>query len=141
MLCDHAEAVEGKLFINGAGINLLYVTAQPPHIVTFSIGAIVQVPYTATNQAHTITVKLLDEDGNEVIAWTPDGPGDQGPVKIEGTFNVGRPPVLTPGEAQALPFAFNLQGLPLASLGLYSAVIELDHMEVRRLPFRLLVPS
>jgi len=140
MLCDHAEAAESKLFINGGAINLLWVAPQPPHVVTFAVAAVVQVPYNATNQAHTITVRLLDEDGNPVVPWVPEGVPDQpAPIQIEVTFNVGRPPVLTPGEAQALPFAFNLQGLPLSRLGLYSAVVELDGAEVRRLPFRLLV--
>lgn len=142
LLCDHAEAAEGKLFINGAGINVLWVQPQPPHTVSFSVGAIVHVPYTATNQAHVITVTVFDEDGQPVVPWVPDGaPDSPPPVKIEGQFNVGRPPMLPVGESQTLPFAFNLQGVPLPGLGMFSVTIDLDGTEMRRLPFRLMVPQ
>src|SRR4051812_26271979 len=107
MLCDHAEAHQGKLFINGAGINLVFVSPQPPHVVSLYLAAVVQVPYTQTNQMHTLTVKLLDEDGNPVIPWTPEGVIESAPpVQMDAQFNVGRPPILPPGEAQTVPLAF-----------------------------------
>ena len=140
MLCDHAEAADGKLFINGAGINVLWTNPQPPHPVTFSVGVIVQVPYTATNQVHTITVSLFDEDGQPVVPWMPDGaPERSRAITIEGQFNIGRPPILPAGEAQTLRFAFNIQGVALPALGMYSVTIDLDGSKLRRLPFRLMV--
>ena len=139
MLCDHAEVAEGKLFVNGAAINLLWVGAEPPHVVGFSVAVIVQVPYTETNQVHTINLRLVDEDGHPTAPWAPPGAPESPPVEMRGEFNVGRPPVLPPGEAQTVPFAFNLQGLRLGRLGIYSVRVEVDDVAVRQLPFRLVV--
>ena len=140
MLCDHAEALEGKLFINGAAINLLFVGPQPPHVVAFSVAAVVQVPYNATNEPHTIVVRVLDEDGRPVLPWVPDGAPPPSPVEMQTTFTVGRPPILPPGEAQTVPVAFNLQSLPLGHVGAYAVAIEVDGEPVRQLPFRLMTP-
>lgn len=136
MLCDHAEATNGKLFINGAGINVFWVAPEPPHRITASVAMVVHVPYTATNQPHSVGVHLMDEDGNAVVPWTPDGVEARGPVKLDGNFNVGRPPNLTPGEAQTVPLALGFQ-VPFAQLGRYSFKVEIDGAEVRQLPFRL----
>lgn len=141
MLCDHAEVADGKLFMNGAAINLLWVGAQPPHVVNFGVAVVVHVPYTETNQPHRIRVRIVDEDGEPVVPWTLEGGPPAGPVEIAGEFNVGRPPVLAPGESQALPFAFQLAALPMPRLGLHSVVLEIDGVEARRLPFRVLVPD
>lgn len=138
MLCDHAEAAENKLFINGAAINLLFVEPQPPHVVNFAVAVVIQVPYNETNVTHQLTISLVNEDGEPVVPWTPDGSlAVQGPVEITGDFNVGRPPGLPPGETQAVPFAFQLQ-LPMPGLGSYSVIAQINGVEARRLPFRVL---
>jgi hypothetical protein len=139
MLCDHAETAEGKLFINGAAITMLWVAPTPPHVIHLGVAAVVHVPYTETNQPHQIRVTIVDEDGDPVVPWAPEGTASPGAVEIRGDFNVGRPPTLSPGESQALPFAFQLSGLPMPRIGLYSVVVEIDGVESRRLPFRVLV--
>jgi hypothetical protein len=139
MLCDHAETAEGKLFINGAAISLLWVAPQPPHVINLGVAAVVHVPYTDTNQPHQIRVTL--EDGDPVVPWSPEGSPSPDAVEITGDFNVGRPPTLSPGESQALPFAFQMTGLPMPRLGLHSVVVEIDGVERRRLSFRVLVQN
>jgi hypothetical protein len=141
MLCDHAEAVEGKLFINGAAINLLFVGPEPPYLVAFSVAAVIQVPYTATNEPHTVVVRLVDEDGRPVVPWAPEGAPAPVPVELQSSFTLGRPPILPPGEAQTVPVAFSLQGLPLTRLGAYAVVVEIDGEPTRQLPFRVLTPT
>ena len=119
-LCDHAEVAEGKLFANGAGINICLVSMQPPHVVNLFLAAVVHVPYTATNQAHQLTVSIVDEDGQGMVPWVPEGAGSPGPVVLETEFTVGRPPTLQPGESQPVPVAFGFQGMPVPALGSYS---------------------
>lgn len=135
LLCDHAEAMNGKLFISGAAINIFWTPPQPPHGINAALAMVVHVPYTATNQPHHFAFTLVDDDGNEASSWSPEGQ-DAGPVKIEGDFNVGRPPNLSPGESQTMPIAVKFQVL-LANLGRYSFRVDLDGSEVRRIPFKV----
>jgi hypothetical protein len=136
-LCDHAEAAEGKLFVNGAAINLYWAQPQPPHLVTVYVAAVVQVPYTATNQPHTVTVRLMDPDENAVRPWAPEGVmDDPGPIEVSTSFNVGRPPTLPIGDSQVFPLAFGFQ-FALNSLGLYHFAVEIDGTVMRNLPIRV----
>ena len=41
LLCDFAEAVNGKLYVMGGGWNVLFAPGQP---VTMSVAAVVAVP-------------------------------------------------------------------------------------------------
>lgn len=136
MLCDHAEAVNGKLFINGGGINVFRVSSGPPHTISTALAVVIHVPWAATNRAHQLTVALLDEDGSEVAPWVPDGASPRPPVRVESQFNVGRPAQLRAGAAQSVPLAINFQ-LGLRSLGGYVFVVSIDGDEVKRLPFRV----
>lgn len=136
-LCDHAEAAEGKLFINGAAINILWAASpQPPYNVNVAVAAVAQVPWTATNQAHSFSVHIEDEDNNVVRPWVPDGEPMPDEVRLQTGFNVGRPPNLPVGEAQTVPFAFGFN-IPVGKLGVYAFVITVDGTEMKRLPIRL----
>ena len=73
LLCDHAESAEGKLFINGGGVNMIYVQPQPPYVISIFVAVVVHVPYTDTNVDHTVAVRLMDEDSNPVSPWAPEG--------------------------------------------------------------------
>jgi hypothetical protein len=139
LLCDHAESAEGKLFVNGGGVNLIYVQPQPPFVISIFVAVVVHVPYTATNHEHTVAVRLLDEDSHPISPWAPEGAPPQPPVETVTTFNVGRPPGLPPGETQTLPLAFGLQGLPLSRLGTYVFAIEVDGSVETQLTARVLV--
>ncbi len=140
LLCDHAEAVNGKLFINGAGINVFWVAAKPPHSIRATIAMVIHVPYTATNQPHVVTVDLVDEDGNPVVPWAPEGAQQRPAVRLQANFNVGRPAKLSPGEEQTFPLALGFQ-VPFADLGRYAFRVAIDDEHARSLPFRLDVRS
>lgn len=139
MLCNHAEAAEGKLYLNGAGVSICWVGPEPPHLIQLALGAIIRVPYTATNQPHSLTVRLLDEDGHPVVPWGPPGAEPMPPVEAANNFTVGRPPHLAPGEDQSLPFALQFQ-LAVPRPGAYTFQLEIDGEAVRALPFRAMVP-
>jgi len=136
MLCDHAQVAEGKLFVNGAGIDRMDVPAElpTPFVANFAVAGLVRVPWTATNAEHALKFEFVTEDGQ--VPALPDGadPGRNG-IGGEMRFNMGRPPQATSGQEQLMPFAFNFQGLPLMATGRYVVMLALDGTEVRRLSF------
>jgi hypothetical protein len=139
MLCDHAEAADGKLFINGGGIAAAWVQPQPPYLVTLALGVVIHVPYTETNNPHNLSVQLNDEDGHPVVPWTNEQavPGSTSPIQAIVPFNVGRPAQLPMGDTQPVALGMNFVGLPMPSLGLFTFILEVDGKEARRLPFRV----
>lgn len=137
ILCNHAEAAEGRLFLNGGGINIAWVMPQPPHMINVSVAGIIQVPWTATNQNHRLVVKMLDADSHVVVPWLPPGAPDVPPVEVAMDINLGRPPILPVGDPQTHPFTVGIQ-VPLAELGLYTFLVELDGTEMTRLPLRVM---
>jgi len=103
LLADHAEAINGKLYVMGGGWTVLYAADRP---VNISIAAIVAVPWDETNRRHRVTLELLDAEGVAVEV------GGQ-PVLLNGEFEVGRPPGVKPGTSFNTPFVWTLAGLTL----------------------------
>ena len=95
ILCDAAQAYEGKLSILGGGWTRIKV--QSP----FAIGAIVDIPWDKSNTKLKTKLELLDEDGN---AFAPDG---ENPLVIFADLEVGRPVGQAPGSSQRVPLAFS----------------------------------
>ncbi len=56
---------------------------------------------------------------------------------IDGQFNVGRPPQLTPGDDQIVVIAMNVDGIVFERADAYNVVIEVDGDEVKRLAIRV----
>lgn len=138
MLADHAMVSEGKLFMNGAGITDIMSTPQAPFVISVHLGVVVRVPYTATNQQHTIRVRLLDADEQPVKPFAPGQDASAFPdLELANQITVGRPPQLTPGDEQAVALAFGIGNVPLERDGSYHFSIEVDGAEATRLPFRV----
>jgi hypothetical protein len=137
-LCDHAEVADGKLFINGAGINILWSGPEAPHLANLAVATVIRVPWTSTNEDHTFRVQLLDEDNHEVYPSAPNLPDQAPPIELTAGFNVGRPPQLPHGDSQTVPLAFGFN-MPLPRLGAYVFVLSIDGDEMKRLPFRMMV--
>jgi hypothetical protein len=136
LLVDAVDEANGKLYVHGGGWSVWWAETVPAVLPRLGIAAVVAVPYTATNEAHPFSVHLLDEDGTLMaLGETADGPVH----RIQGEFNVGRPPELPPGDEQPVPIAVNLGGIVLPAVGRYSFVIEVDGVEEARLPFRVLL--
>jgi hypothetical protein len=137
VLCNHAEAHDNLLFISGGGIDTALVPpgAPGPYSITLGIGVIVEVPWTATNQQHTVQVVLQDADGHPVEVQ--QGPDQRGPFQGAVFFNVGRPPHLETGQSQSIALAFNIPVLPIDELGQYVFAISIDGTEMQRLRYRL----
>src|SRR5277367_1146782 len=100
MLADSAQAVQGKLYILGAGWNMTGPEPNPS-----AIAAYVEVSWDMANQRHHWRLELLESDGQLVEVPGPEG--DQG-LQIMGEFEVGRPPGVLPGSGLGFPMAINL---------------------------------
>lgn len=139
-ICDHAQVAGGKLFISGAAINIFGVRAgePPPYVTSFSLAGAVQVPWTATNQEHRLTFRVVTED-ERVPRLAGDAELPAEGIGGEMLFNIGRPPGLPGGEEQLVPFAFQLGGVPFMEAGRYVVVFSLDRSDATRLPFRIMI--
>jgi hypothetical protein len=141
ILCDSAVTAEGKLYVQGGGWSVLGTTTFPFHQPRISLGVVVAVPYTATNQNHTLKIYLEGEDGQRIsVGAATEQLDGQAPACVEARFNLGRPPTIQPGDAQTIPMAINLDQLRFDAPGAYSFVIEIDGTEVERLIFRVTLP-
>ena len=105
LLADHAVAVENKLYITGGGWSF---TGPGPS--TMAIALKIGVPWDQTNVSHTIVLALMTEDGQPVMV---PGPAGEMELRIEGEFEVGRPPGLVQGQEIDVSSAYNLQSVPL----------------------------
>src|SRR5215217_4648306 len=142
MLADSVVSSEGKLYVQGAGWNVINTAKVPTRHPRIGIALIVRVPYTATNQMHKFEVYLQDANGNELpLADAPDAEGpDEKIRRLGGQFNVGRPPTLQPGDEQLIALAVIIDGLEFERADTYRFVIELDGSPEKELPFRI-VPA
>jgi hypothetical protein len=127
LLCDHAEAVGGKLYINGGGWNVLLRPGVP---VNVSLAILIEVPWDEAGTEHHLRTYLLTEDGVPVGGAQGDG------LQVDGSFEVGRPPGVKPGSTLNTPLAINLNALVLDAGG-YEWRLEVDGALVARKPFRV----
>ncbi|MDQ3994269.1 MAG: hypothetical protein M3265_05700 [Actinomycetota bacterium] len=127
LLCDFAEAVNGKLYVMGGGWNVLFAGGQP---VNTALAILVVVPWDQTNQKHELAIELLTDDGEPVEVG-----GQQ--VAVSGEFEVGRPPGVKPGTSMNTPFVWNFNGLVLDPGG-YEWKLAIDGDPVTSRPFQVL---
>lgn len=104
LLCDAAQAVDGKLYMLGAGWNVIGPQPSP-----FAIALFLDVSWDESNRSHHFDLRLLDDDGHPV---TPVG-GDA-PIAFGGDFEVTRPAGLREGSDLRMPFAITFGPLALA---------------------------
>jgi hypothetical protein len=99
LLADHAEAVNGKLNVMGAGWTDQWRAPRPPEaqipITHFGIGVSVLVPWTETNRRHHLVLRIQDEDGRTEVG------------NVEADLEIGRPVGLPDGSDQRAVLAIN----------------------------------
>ena len=105
MLADSAQAVEGKLYILGGGWNIIGPAPTPSALAIH-----VDVPWDLANVRHPWQLELVDSDGESVMV---SGPLGEQALVLQGEFEVGRPPGVTPGTGLGVPLAINLGPIPL----------------------------
>jgi len=116
LLCDAAQASDGKLNMLGAGWN---VTGPQPS--PFAIALLFDVPWDETGRPHHFEVSLVDADGRPV---TPTG-ADK-PVAVAGDINVGRPEGLREGVDLRVPIAITFGPLGLTTGQRYVWHLDVD---------------
>lgn len=87
MVANHAEAVNGLLYLTGAGWTDLRRPMPhqgPPPINHIGIGISILVAWDETNRRHRVVVHIENADGRELM-------------NIQADFEMGRPPGLAPG--------------------------------------------
>lgn len=114
LLCDHAQVADGKLFISGGGWS---ICGPGPFISALALK--IDVPWSHADQQHNLIFRLLDSDGNQVMA-------DQGAVEINSDFEVSRPTGLIPGATIDTPLAINIGPMHLESGQRYQWQIEIN---------------
>jgi hypothetical protein len=116
LLCDAAQATDGKLNMLGAGWNVIGPQAAP-----FAIALLIDVPWDETGRSHHFELTLVDADGRPV---TPVG-GDK-PLTVAGDFNVGRPTGLREGSDLRMPLAMTFGPLSLPTGQRYVWHLDID---------------
>jgi hypothetical protein len=124
LLCDHSEAVNGKLYLTGGGWNVLRLP-ELPHEWSFSIGLGIDVAWHETNDPHELLVTIHDPDGLEL------GEG------LTANFETGRPPGLPQGQEQRLVMSIAATAT-FATAGPHAAVVQVNGEELARTRFYLM---
>jgi hypothetical protein len=140
ILCDYAQVNGGKLYVVGAGVNLVTTAkAEPPHPINLWAGVIVTVPWNAHNEAHRLCVRLEDQDSNP-IRFAEPLPGAQVPDDFDGSltaqFNVGRSPIMQQGDESIVPLAVALN-IEVPKLGPYRVILSVDKDQAAIARFRV----
>lgn len=139
-IADSAATSDGKIYALGVGWNAIYTSAFPavhPHL---AIVLTIHVPWTQTNQPHTVRVHLETEDGGMVVLGRSQPTPDADLVDVTvigGEFSVGRPPAMPAGDEQVVPVSLDVNGLTLDRPGMYTWVVSIDDRPLRRLPMRV----
>lgn len=130
LLADHAEAVNGKLYVVGGAWNRIAATQFPATHNHLSVAAVIHVPWEATNHPHSIELRLVDCDGAPVI-----------PEPLQGKFEAGRPPGTRAGDEQLVVLVFNFDGLVFERPGSFEFHLLVDGDEKGLLRFDLVQPD
>lgn len=94
LISDHAEIVNGKLYLMGGGWDTYYAREVPTQIrVAVAVG--ISIEWDETNETIPVHVYVEDDDAQQL-------------ARIQGTMQVGRPPNLRPGSRQLSQLAANL---------------------------------
>jgi hypothetical protein len=124
MLADHAESVNGKLYMVGGGWNVLRLP-ELPHEWGFHIALGLDVGWSETNQPHNLSVVIHDPDGVEL------GEG------LSADFETGRPPGMPAGQDQRLVMSIGTTAT-FSAAGPHAAVVHVNDEEIGRARFYLM---
>jgi len=114
LLADAAQEVNGKLYILGGGWSV-----TGPDIPPMSLAIKLDVPWGESDRSHRFDIVLVDTDGRPVSSG--NGPD----VRVDGTFEVGRPGGLPLGSDIDFAFAVNVPPFPLPP-GRYAWQLSID---------------
>lgn len=127
LIANHAEAINGLLYLSGAGwmdmFRAMPPKGQPAPSNHFGVAITILVSWNETNRKYHLTVRLETEDSKEV-------------AKVEADAEMGRPPGLTPGTDLRAVVAINFD-LQFPSAGGYRIVGQIGDEPPRSVSFRV----
>lgn len=130
VVADAATVAEGKLYIHGAGWDMIGAATFPVVHPQLAVAFLLRVPWNEANLPHRIELDVVNADGQSIL---PNPPGPMG-----GTVTVGRPANITPGNDLLTPFVFNLAGITFSQPGDYVVVMRVEGSERKRFPLHLI---
>ncbi len=121
ILADHVEAVNGKLYMIGGGLEHIGVgDFQSPISLGLAVG--ISVPWSATNREHQVSVTVQNADAVPLAA-------------LDGQFNVGRPPTIEVGASQRTIIAAKIP-VTLSAEGAYVVMGKVNGRPGPRVTFQ-----
>jgi hypothetical protein len=114
LLAEGAEAVNGKIYILGGGVDrhVVQAGAERPIQLRADVAVGIVVEWGETNNRYPMSVKVIDENEHEILS-------------IDGEFETGRPPGAKPG--QPLRTVLSIRGpFPIPSPGAYRVQLDLE---------------
>lgn len=122
LLADGAQVAGDKLYVLGGGWTVLWGRSFPiNHTIAVAVG--IMVPWEETNQAHSVEILILSEDGNQI-----------GQPLVSGQLEVGRPPGIPPGTAQRAMMAVS-GPVSIESPGRYEVVVRVNGENMKHTAF------
>jgi hypothetical protein len=129
MLADAAQVQNGKLYVLGGGFDTISVSSVPVVHRNLSLAMVAEVGPDERQRDLDLSIKLLDEDGNEIG------------VEAKGKLRVGAPPNLPPGSPSIVPIVSPFHNITFPEAKGYAFVVSLNDAELARIKFRVvLVP-
>lgn len=125
LIADHAEVVNGKLYLMGGGWDTTYAP-QAPALVRLCVATGVRIDWGELGREFPVLIVIEDDDGGEL-------------VRIQGAVSATQAPHSVPGSAQLAQIAASLP-LTLSAFGGYRVHISVGpegEAEHCNLPFRL----
>lgn len=124
MLCDWAETVNGKLYMQGGAWDR--ILANTP--ASFAVTVVIRIDYNETNMLKHAVLSLTTEDGRPF-------PDSGAPVSFDFTFEAGRPPGMQVGQVQTASFAGKIAGIVLPPGG-YRFQFDIEGHKQDDVPFQ-----
>jgi hypothetical protein len=129
LLADAAQVSEGKTFILGGGVTILWRAQFPSPL---GVVLVVQLTYhrSEADSDHTLRVQVIDADGNSIFP------------EVRGELHVGGPAQGIPTTVPlGVPVIIPFPPLPvLQRVGAYSVEILVDDRHVKSLSFAVARP-
>jgi hypothetical protein len=127
IIANHAEAINGLLYLSGGGWTDLHRIVQDGNapVSHFGVGISVRIPWHETDDSHKFVLDIENEDATAVIAHA------------EVQVKVGRPPQLPRGAVQHAVLAINVDTIFPAQGG-YRVIAKIDDgKSIATWPFRV----
>jgi hypothetical protein len=126
LLADAAQVSEGKTFVLGGGVSILWRT-QYPASLGISLVSQFTIDRSEAGTEHTVRIQVVDEDGNPLLQEI------RGEIRVELPPPEARIPRNVP---LAVPLVIPFPDLPVVQRsGAYAVNILLDDRHVKTLPF------